>query len=103
MFAKEFTFRQKYAFDFIQGKLVYFFISNSVQEVITQVDFFAILTTNRSAVTILISKNKSHIHGHDFWKFNSLLLSHQKYVKKTKKLIQIFRSNHNLIPNAQPR
>ena len=61
MFAKEFTFRQKYAFDFIQGKLVYFFISNSVQEVITQVDFFAILSTNRSAVTILISKNKSHM------------------------------------------
>ena len=51
---KKFTFRQKHAFDFIQRKLVYFVISNSLQKVITQADFFATLSTDRSAVTISI-------------------------------------------------
>ena len=93
---KKFTFRQKHAFDFIQRKLVYFVISNSLQKV---ADFFATLLTDRSAVTISISKSKNRIHGHDFWKFRSF----QKNVRKTKNLIQTFHSNHNLIPNAQLR
>ena len=59
----KFTFRQKHAFDFIQRKLVYFVISNSLQKV---ADFFATLLTDRSAVTISISKSKNRIHGHDF-------------------------------------
>ena len=84
---KKFTFRQKHAFDFIQRKLVYFVISNSLQKVITQTDFFATLSTDRSAVTISISKSKNRIHGHGFCKFNSF--------------IQTFHSNYNLIPNAQ--
>ena len=60
---KQFTFRQKHAFDFIQRELVYFVISNSLQEVITQADFSATLSTDRSAVTISISKSKNRIHG----------------------------------------
>ena len=64
--AKYFTFRQKHTFGFIKRKLVCFFILNSVQEVITQLDIFAILSTNRSAVTISISKSKNCIHGHGF-------------------------------------
>ena len=100
---KQFTFRQKHAFDFILWKLVYFVILNSLQKVITQVNFFATLSTDRSAVTILISKSNNWIHGHSFWKFNSFLLSGQKYVRETKNLIQTFCSNHNLIQNAQLR
>ena len=102
---KQFTFRQKHAFDFIQRKLVYFVISNSLQKVITQAEFFATLSTDHSAgpVTISISKSKNRIHGQGFWKFNSFLLSDQKYVRKTKNLIQTIYSSHNLIPNAQLR
>ena len=98
---KQFTFRQKHASGFIQRRLDYFFISNSIQDVITHADFFAALSTDHSPVTISISKSKNRIHGHAFCKFNSSLLSDQNYVTKTKSQIQTFHSNQNLIPNAQ--
>ena len=101
--AKQFTFRQKPGFDFIQRKLVYFIISNSLQEVITQADFFATLSTEPFAVTTWISKNKSRIYCHGLCKFNSFLLSDQKFLRKTKNLIQTFHRNHNLIRNVQLR
>ena len=87
---KQITFRQKHAFDFIQRKLVYFVISNSLQKVITQTDFFATLSTDRSAVTISISKSKNRIHGHGFWKFNSFLLSDKNVLEKQKTLSKPF-------------
>ena len=52
-------------------------------------------------VTISISKNKNCIHGHGFWKFNSSLLSDQKYVRNLNNLIQTFQRNQNFIPNTQ--
>ena len=81
---KKFTFRQKHASGFIQRRLDYFFISNSLQDVITHADFFVAFSTDHSPVTISISKNKNPIHGHGFWKFNSSLLSDQNYITKTK-------------------
>ena len=78
-----------------------FFISNSLQDVITHVDFFAALTTDHFPGTISISKSKNRIHGHGFWKFNSSLVSDQNYVTKTKNFVQTFHSNLNFIPNAQ--
>ena len=66
-------------------------------------ELFCNFFTDRSAVTILIWKSKNLIHGPSFWKFNSFLLSDQKYVRKTKHLIQTFHSNHNLISNTQLR
>ena len=78
---------------------LFFFVSNSLQEVIIHVDFFAALSTDHSPVTIWISKNKNCIHAHGFWQFNSYLLSDQNYVRKN--LIQTFHSNQNVIPNAQ--
>ena len=98
---KQFTFRQKHASGFIQRRLDYFFISNSLQDVITHADFFTALSTDHSPVTISIPKSKNRIHGHSFWKFNSSLLSDQNYVTKTKNLIQTFHSNQNFTPNAQ--
>ena len=64
-------------------------------------DFFAVLSTNHSPVTISIWKSKNRIQGHGFCKFNSSLLSDQNYVTKTRNLIQNFHSNQNVIPNAQ--
>ena len=78
---------------------IIFFVSNSLQEVIIHVDFFAALSTDHSPVTIWISKNKNCIHAHGFWQFNSYLLSDQNYARKN--LIQTFHSNQNVIPNAQ--
>ena len=63
---KQFTFRQKHASGFIQRRLDYFFISNSLQDVITHADFFAALSTDHSPVTISISKSKNCIHDHGF-------------------------------------
>ena len=98
---KQFTFRQKHASGFIQRRLGYFSILNIVKGVVTHTDFFAALSTDHSRVTISISKNKNRIRGRGFWKLNSLLLSDQNYVTKTKNLIQTFHSNQNFIPNVQ--
>ena len=87
---KKFTFRQKRTFDFIQRRLVYFVILNSLQKVITQADFFATLSADCSAVTISISKSKSRVHGHGFWKFNSFLLSDKNLLEKQKALFKPF-------------
>ena len=43
---KQFTFRQKHASGFIQRRLDYLFIPNSLQDVITHADFFAALSAN---------------------------------------------------------
>ena len=98
---KQFTFKQKHASGFIQRRLDYFFISNSLQDLITHADAFAALSTDHSPVTISISKSKNVIHGQGFWKFNSSLLSDQNYFTKTKNLIQAFHSNQNFILNSQ--
>ena len=98
--AKQFTFRQRHASGFLQRRLD-FFISNSLQDVITHADFFVPLSTNHFLVIISISRKKTRIHGHIFWKFNSTFLSDQNCVTKTKNLIQIFHSNQIFIPNAQ--
>lgn len=71
------------------------------QEVITNVDFFAALSTDHSLVIFLVSKSKNRIHGYDFWKFNSSLFSDPNYLRKTKNVTQIFHRNQNFIPNAQ--
>ena len=63
--------------------------------------FFAALSTDHSPVTITISNNKNRIHGHGVRKLKSFLDSDQKYIRKTKSLIQTFHSNQNFIPNAQ--
>ena len=100
--AQKFTFRQKHVSDFTQQRLN-FFISNSLQDVITHADFFAALSTDHFQVTISISKNKNQHNGHSFRNFKSSLLSDQNYVRKTKNLIQIFHKNLNFIPNAQSK
>ena len=101
--AKCFTFRQKHASGFIQRRLDYFFVSNSLQDTITHADFFAALLTDHSPVTISISKNKNRIHGRSSWKFNSSLLSGQNYVRKTKNVIQTFHSNQKTCKRTESK
>ena len=85
----------------VSYNLAWLVISNSLQGVITHVDFFATRSTHNSAFTISISKNKYCIHNHGFWKFNSFLLSDQNYVRQTKNLTQTIHSSQNFIPNIQ--
>ena len=62
--AKQFTFRQRHASGFLQRRLD-FFISNSLQDVITHADFFVALSTNHFLVIISISRKKnSHSWSH---------------------------------------
>ena len=83
-------------FLFIQRRLDYFFVSNSLQDAITHADVFAALSTDHSPVTLSILKNKNHILSHGFSRFNSSQLSDQNYVRKLKNLIQTFDSNQIL-------
>ena len=81
---KQFTFRQKLATGFMQQSLGYFFILNSLQEVIAHADFlFWLYQLITPQLLFRFQKSKNCIHGHGFWKFNSFLLSGQSYVRKT--------------------
>ena len=63
--AKQFTFRQRHASGFLQRRLDYFFISNSLQDLITHADVFVALSTNHFLVIISISRKKnSHSWSH---------------------------------------
>ena len=78
----KFNFRQKHGSSFIQGRLDYLLISNSLEDVITHANFFAPLSTDHSPVTISISKSNTRIHGHGFW--NSTVLCFQtKIISET--------------------
>ena len=45
----------------MQGRLDYYFVKNSFQDVITHSDFFVALSTDHSPVTISISKSNKKI------------------------------------------
>ena len=98
---KQFTFRQKHASGFIQRRLDYFFISNSLQDVITHADFFTALSTDHSPVTISIPKSKNRIHGHSFWKFSSSAKERRKNETLLQNKLKELEGNLNAEDNIQ--
>ena len=98
---KQFTFRQKHASGFIQRRLDYFFISNSLQDVITHADFFTALSTDHSPVTISIPKSKNRIHGHSFWKFSSSAKERRKNKTLLQNKLKELEGNLNAEDNIQ--
>ena len=65
---KQFTFRQHHSTDFIQKRVDYFFISNSLQESIKNTDTFAAFSTDLSLCHL-----KDFRQGRVLWKFNKSL------------------------------
>ena len=63
---KRFTFRQHHSTGFIQRRLDYFFISNSLQESIKTTDTLAAFSTNHSPITFSLCHLKQFLRGKVF-------------------------------------
>ena len=60
---RQFTFRQNHFFGYIQRRLDYFFVSNSLQEAIKSVDILASFSTDHSPILITLSKLNEFTKG----------------------------------------
>ena len=92
--SEQFTFTQRLSSGFIQRRLDYILISNTLQEFVTMTKILTPISTDHSPVLFSLSKEKTAIRGKGFWKFNSSLTKDQNYIIEIKKLIRNF-SNEN--------
>ena len=96
---RRFTFRQNHFSGYIQRRLDYFFVSNSLQEAIKSIDILASFSTDHSPIFILLSKLNEFTKGKGLWKFNNSLISNEDYVEKMKNHISDilnFLNNENI-------
>ena len=96
---RRFTFRQNHFSGYIQRRLDYFFVSNSLKEVIKSVDILASFSTDHSPIFITLSKLNEFTKGKGLWKFNNSLISNEDYVEKMKNQISDilnFLNNENI-------
>ena len=93
---RRFTFRQNHFSGYIQRRLDYFFVSNSLQEAIKSVDILASFSTDHSPIFITLSKLNEFTKGKGLWKFNNSLISNVKKMKNHISDILNFPNNENI-------
>ena len=101
MKSRRFTFTQKHSSGFIQRRLAYIFISNTLQELVTTTEILTPISTDHSPVIFSLSKGNDCLRGKGFWKFNSSLTKDQNYITEIKKLIRSFRTTNESLCNRQ--
>ena len=84
---KRYTFRQNHITGFLQRRLDYFFISNSMQNFVINTDVLASFSTDHSPIKFSFSENHEFLRGKGFWKFNSSLINNKEYIDKMRKFI----------------
>ena len=101
MKSKCFTFKQKHSSGFIQHRLDYILILNTLQEFVTMTDILTPISTDHSPVLFSLSKEGITIRGTGPWKFNSSLTTDQNYKAEIKKLIRNFSNENEFLSNRQ--
>ena len=66
---------------FIFCRLDYWLISDSLHDLVTQVDIVASIKTDHSAIIFELKEIEENCKGPGFWKLNTSLLSRQEYVE----------------------
>ena len=80
---KSFTWSQKSPFIFC--RLDYWLISNSLQDLIKDVDIIAAIRTGHSAILLHLQKLE---RGPGFWKMNTSVLTDENFVQKMKEKLE---------------
>ena len=96
-----FTFRQNHCTGFIQCRLDYIFISNSLQEFVNDTSILTSLSSDHSPIHLSLLKKNKQTKSNGFWKFNSSLIKDYIYVFEIKHLVSSFLSNDIFNMNAQ--
>ena len=101
MKSKQFTFTQQHSSGFIQRRLDYIFISNTLQELVTATEILTPISTDRSPVIFSLSEGNDCLRGKGFWKFNCSLTKDQNYINEIKKLARSFCTTNESLYNRQ--
>ena len=101
MESRRVTFMQKLSSGFIQGRLDYIFVSNTLQELVTTTEILTPISPDRSPVLFTLSKGRNCARGKGFWKFNGSLSKDQKYKTEIKKLIGSSCTTNESLFNSQ--
>ena len=99
--SKGFTFPKKYSSGFIQRRLDYILISNTLQKFVTMTDILTPISTNHSPVLFSLSKEKITVRGTGLWKFDSSLINDQNYKTEIEKLIRNISNENKFLLNRQ--
>ena len=81
---KRFTFRQHNSTGFIQRRLDYFFVSNSLQESIQTTDTLPAFSADHSPITFSLCHFKEFPQGKGLWEFNKSLIKNENYSEQVK-------------------
>ena len=84
---KSCTFRQKHFSGVIQFRLDYIFISNSLQEIISNVNILNAFSTDHYPVFCSLIKSLKYSKGPGLWKFNNSLICNNDFVEEMKLFI----------------
>ena len=101
MKSRQFTFTQQHSSGFIQRRLDYILISNTLQELVTTTEILTLILTDHFPVILSLSKGNDCLRGKRFWKFNSSLTNDQSYITEIKKLIHSFCTTNESLYNLQ--
>lgn len=92
---KRYTFRQNHYSGFIQRRLDFFFISNSLQEQVSCTDVTNAFCTDHSPILFTLGEIHQSPRGRGLWKFNNSLISNEEYLARMKKHITSTLKNLN--------
>ena len=92
---KRFTFRQQHCSGFIQRRLDYIFISNSLQESVLNTEVLPAFLSDHSPVFISYNEMRNIPIGPGFWKFNSSLLNNETFKINLRDFIKNTKSKLN--------
>ena len=99
--SRQCTFTQQHSSGFIQDRIDYIFISNTLQELVTTTEILASISTDRCPVILSLSKGNGCLSGKGFWKSNSSLTKDQAYTNEIKKVIRSFCTTNESLYNRE--
>ena len=86
---KSFTWSQKSPFIFC--RLDYWLISDSLYDMVGNVDIVSAIKTDHSAIILQLHKIEEEVKGPGFWKMNTSILNDAAYIEEVKKNILTWR------------
>ena len=82
-----YTFHQSHQAGYLQRRLDYFFVSDSLQENICETDIQVAFCTDHSPITFSLKPIKNLPRERNLWKFDNSLLQNDEYLQKMKTVI----------------
>ena len=86
--SRRFSWRRKTPF--LQRRLDYFFVSDSLQESIEMIDIIPSIASDHSAIILKLRPTYEGNRGRSYWKFNSSLTEDRQFVNSLKNEISVF-------------